>query len=227
MIRTRFAFRLVAVWGLVAMLSGAAAVAQNKTGGSVSTAYDSTSENREDLLTGPARFEWQRPDRVLRLLSILEGESVADIGAGMGFFSDRLAGAVGPGGTVYAVETDPALVAYLQEKAAQPRYENTVVIHGSETDPKLPEGELDLVLSVNRWHRLGDRGPMLAAVRRALKPGGRFVIIDWHMGEIPIAPPLERRLPTDELIEEMVSDGWTLTTRSRLLKYQYLLIFTR
>ena len=115
---------------------------------------------------------------------------------------------------------------YLETKAAETTFDNTVVVQGSETDPNLPEDALDLVLTVNTWHRLGDRRPMREAVRRALKPGGRFVVVDWHLGEITIAPPVERRLPRAELIDEMVADGWTVTTNSRLLKYQYLLIFT-
>ncbi|MCH7780092.1 MAG: hypothetical protein IH848_04540, partial [Acidobacteria bacterium] len=105
-------------------------------------------------------------------------------------------------------------------------FDHTIVVRGSETDPNLPKDALGLILTVNTWHRLGDRRPMREAVSRALKPGGRFVVVDWHLGEIAIAPPVERRLPREELIAEMVADGWTVTTNSRLLKYQYLLIFT-
>ncbi len=214
------------VLAVLAAAAGAAAVAQGSGGGSVSTTYDASAENAAELLAGPDRFAWQRPDRLLRLLSIREGEKVADLGAGMGYFTSILSTLVGYSGSVYAVETDPRLLEYLETKAAENSFANTVVVPGSETDPNLPEDALDLVLTVNTWHRFGDRRPMREAVRRALKPGGRFVVVDWHLGEITIAPPVERRLPREELIDEMVADGWAVTTNSRLLKYQYLLVFT-
>ncbi len=212
---------------VLAAAAGAAAVAQGSGGGSVSTTYDVSAENAAELLAGPDRFAWQRPDRLLRILSIREGEKVADLGAGMGYFVRTLSSVVGYTGKVYAVETDPALLEYLKIEAAGHTFDNTIVVRGSETDPNLPEDALDLVLTVNTWHRFGDRRQMREAVQRALKPGGRFVVVDWHVGEIiTIAPPVERRLPSAELIDEMVADGWTVTTNSRLLKYQYLLIFT-
>lgn len=216
----------LALLAILAAAVGAAATAQGSGSGSVSTNYDSSAENRAELLAGPERYSWQRPDRLLRLLSIREGEQVADLGAGMGYFSDVFSTMVGHSGKVFAVETDPELVDYLETRAAAHDFDNTIVVRGSETDPNLPEDALDLVLTVNTWHRFGDRRPMREAVRRALKPGGRFVVVDWHLGEIPIAPPVERRLPRGELIDEMVADGWVVTTNSRLLKYQYLLIFT-
>ena len=205
---------------------GALVVAQETGGGSVATTYDSSAENEAGLLAGPDRFGWQRPDQLLRLLSIRKGEQVADLGAGMGYFVGTLSALVGYSGKVYAVETDPRLLEYLETKAAGNDFDNTIVVRGSQTDPNLPDDALDLVLTVNTWHRFGDRRPMREAVRRALKPGGRFVVVDWHLGEIAIAPPAERRLPRAELIDEMVADGWTVTTTSRLLKYQYLVIFT-
>lgn len=210
---------------VLAAATGAAAAVQGSGAGSVLTTYDSSAENAVELLAGPERFAWQRPDRLLRLLSIREGEKVADLGAGIGYFTSTLSSIVGRSGTVYAVETDPELLKRLEIKAAGQDFDNTIVVRGSETDPNLPEDALDLILTVNTWHRLGDRRPMREAVSRALKPGGRFVVVDWHLGEIAIAPPVERRLPRAELIAEMVADGWTVTTNSRLLKYQYLLIF--
>lgn len=210
---------------VLAAATGAAAAVQGSGAGSVLTTYDSSAENAVELLAGPERFAWQRPDRLLRLLSIREGEKVADLGAGIGYFTSTLSSIVGRSGTVYAVETDPELLKHLEIKAAGQDFDNTIVVRGSETDPNLPEDALDLILTVNTWHRLGDRRPMREAVSRALKPGGRFVVVDWHLGEIAIAPPVERRLPRAELIAEMVADGWTVTTNSRLLKYQYLLIF--
>ena len=192
----------------------------------VSTKYDTSALDSSGLLFGTERFEWQRPDRIMGLLAIRQGEKVADIGAGLGYFSDNLSQIVGESGQVYAVETNPEMVDFLKMRNARHTYDNTVVVQGSETDPGLPSGSLDLVLTVNTWHKLSDRGPLREAVRTALKPGGRFVVVDWHLGEIPIAPPVETRLSPTVLIDEMVANGWTVTTNSRMLKYQYLLIFT-
>lgn len=192
----------------------------------VSTTYDTSTLDSSGLLSGTERFKWQRPDRIMGLLAIRQGEKVADIGAGLGYFSDNLSQIVGESGKVYAVETNPEMVEFLKMRNARHTYDNTVVVQGSETDPGLPGGSLDLVLTVNTWHKLSDRGPLRDAVQNALKPGGRFVVVDWHLGEIPIAPPVERRLAPAELIDEMVADGWTVTTHSRMLKYQYMLIFT-
>jgi len=219
-------FKRFALPVLIAGLAAAAAVspAMSQKTGSVTTSYDSSDENRPSLLAGPTRHEWQRPDRIIRLLAIREGEQVADLGAGRGYFSDVFTGMVGTSGKVYAVEMDPELAEYLETHYAT--YGNAVAIRGTETDPGLPSHALDLVLTVNTWHRIGNRIPMREAVQRALKPGGRFVVVDWHQGEIAIAPTVDRRLPREELIEEMIADGWTVTTDSRMLKYQYFLIFT-
>jgi predicted methyltransferase len=214
------------VGAVVLALAVGPSIAQKSGSGSVSTSYDTGAIDAATLLTGPARYEWQRPDQVIRFLAIREGEQVADIGAGMGYFSDTFSDIVGESGKVYAVETDPELIDYLEKRNAAHVFHNTVVVRAGETDLELPAGSLDLALTVNTWHRFGDRRPLREALRQALKPGGRFVVLDWHLGEIPIAPPVERRLPPAELIEEMVADGWTLTTNSRMLPYQYLLVFT-
>ena len=201
-------------------------LAQESGAGSVSTSYELQPENKAELLAGSDRYLWQRPDRVLGLLAIREGERVADIGAGLGFFTDGLSSLVGVSGKVYAVEFDPVLVDHLEVSSRANRNANMAVIHATESEPGLPVDELDLILTVNTWHRFGDRAPIRAAVREALKPGGRFVVVDWHMGEIPVLPEEAQRLPRETLIKEMIAEGWTLMTDSRSLEYQYLLIFT-
>jgi SAM-dependent methyltransferase len=163
---------------------------------------------------------------VLGLLSIREGEHVADLGAGVGFFAGPISAQLGERGILYLVETDPRLLEVLEQSSGGWIFDNTVVVRGGESDPGLPEGELDLVLAVNTWHRLADRRAMREAIQRALKPGGRLAIIDWHLGDVPIAPPVERRLPHDELVAEMKAAGWTVTTDASILEYQYFVIFT-
>lgn len=190
-------------------------------------APDSFNEDSDELLIGPARQDWQAPRSVLRLLSIRSGETIGELGAGKGFFTYQFSTRVGPMGKVYAVENNPDLIAHLQEYATTFDTANTVVVHGGDADPRLPEGQLDLVFAANTWHRVKDRNAMRERVWRALKPGGRFVVIDWRLEESPLAPPVGRRLGRSALIAEMEAHGWTLTTDSRVLQYQYFLIFTR
>ena len=218
---SRFFFACVLLLGT---LSGAVP-AQNQRSGDATSERTRFDENSVELLAGIKRSGWQKPRLVMRLLANMRGETVGEVGAGMGYFTHLLSGAVGAEGKIYVVEFDPDLLAGLQEFVADFRSDNGVVLRGTEADPGLPAGELDMVFSVNTWHHLADRAAMREAVQRALKPGGRFVVIDWRDGEIPIAPPQDHRLERSELIREMKADGWTVTTDGRFLEYQYFLIF--
>ena len=217
--------RCVWICGIVLFLASSGIPAQDSSPGVVTTQSASIDEHSEELLFSGARGSWQRPDLVMQLLSDMRGESVADLGAGLGFFTYRLSNVVGVDGKVYAVEFEPTLIERLETFVAKLPRRNTVVIRGTASNPGLPEGELDMVLSVNTWHHVGNRNAMSQAVQQALKPSGRLVIIDWREGEISIAPPADHRLARKALIDEMKADGWTLTTDSRFLDYQYLLIF--
>jgi len=201
--------RVAIIWMLCALGSGVAVSAQDQGSMPVSEI-----------------IKWQQPSRVLGLLSVRQGERVADLEAGAPLFLRSLASTVKEQGKLYIVESDPERLEALEKEAARSPYGNTVVVRGSEADPGLPAGELDLVLAVNTWHRVENRRAMRKAVQRALKPGGRLAIIDWHDGDIPVAPPIEQRLPHDKLVNEMKSAGWTVTTDSRMLEYQYLVILT-
>ena len=125
-----------------------------------------------------ARERWQRVPDVFAALGVAPGAHVADIGAGGGFFTVRLAREVGSGGRVYAVDVDAAVIRRLEERAARERWSNVDVIHSRSDDPRLPAGALDAALIVNAYHEFTAVEPMLGALVRALKPGGRLVIVD-------------------------------------------------
>ena len=125
------------------------------------------------------RDSWQQPDAVIEALAIQPGSTVADIGAG-GYFSFRLADAVGPNGRVYAVDIDEDMVAYLKKKAADDGYDNVTVVLGEFGDPLLPDGKVDLVFSANTYHHIQDRIRYFEGVRGDLAPGGRVAIIDLN-----------------------------------------------
>jgi ubiquinone/menaquinone biosynthesis C-methylase UbiE len=130
------------------------------------------------------RAGWQLPDRVVESLAIKPGDRIADIGAGGGYFTFRLADAVGSEGKVYAVEVDDKLVEKLERKARKRGYSNVVVIKGEFDDPLLPDGEIDLVFLCNTYHHIEDRPGYFDHLRTDLERGGRVAIVDMKFSPL-------------------------------------------
>jgi SAM-dependent methyltransferase len=127
---------------------------------------------------GNAREGWQRVPDILVALNVVPGARVADVGAGDGFFTVRLARAVGPAGRVIAEDIDGEALARLRARVADELLGNVEVVQGEADDPRLPVDTLDAVLVVNAYHEMGQFASMLAHFRRALKPGGRLVLVE-------------------------------------------------
>jgi len=125
-----------------------------------------------------SRDGWQRPDRVLRALALRPGDRVADVGAGGGYFTFRLARAVGPGGRVYAVDLDPAAVRGVAAGARRRGLANVEAIQAAADDPRLPPRSIDRVLLCNAYHHLGNRPAYLRRLAASLRPGGRIAILE-------------------------------------------------
>jgi ubiquinone/menaquinone biosynthesis C-methylase UbiE len=126
-----------------------------------------------------ARDSWQRVPDVFAALAVGEGSHVADIGAGGGYFTVRLAGEVGSGGRVYAVDIDESSLSRLRGRLEADGLTNVEVIHGESDDPLLSDGTLDAVLVVDTYHEMTQHQAMLARLYRALTPGGRLVMLDF------------------------------------------------
>lgn len=195
--------------------------------------FQATSKRRFDdvehwtkVFDDPERDAWQRPAEVVEKLRLNEGMRVADLGAGTGYFSRRLAQAVGPSGTVYAVETEPALVAHLRERAEREGSANLVPILASFDNPRLPRGAVDVLLIVDTYHHIDARLTYFERVKALLAPNGRVAIIDWKKKELPVGPALDHKLAREQVVEEMKRAGYALTEESRDLPHQYFLIFT-
>ncbi|HEU5260206.1 MAG TPA: methyltransferase domain-containing protein [Gemmatimonadales bacterium] len=124
------------------------------------------------------RERWQRVPDVFAALGVGPGVHVADIGAGGGFFTARLAQAVGNDGRVFAVDIDAGVIGRLRERAEREQWSNVEIIHSRPDDPRLPHGALDAALIVNTYHEFTAVEAMLRGLARALKPGGRLVIVD-------------------------------------------------
>jgi len=139
-------------------------------------------------LERPERKEEEKPDRVLAVLELKPGMVVADVGAGSGYYSSRMAERVGKDGVVYAVDVQPEMLDILRLQMKQRRVTNVEPVLGTETDPRLPAGTLDLALMVDVYHELEYPYEMLAAIVKALKPGGRVVFVEFRGGDpaIPI-----------------------------------------
>lgn len=172
----------------------------------------------------PERKEWQHPVEVLDMLGVDAGDTVADLGAGTGYFTVLLAIVVGDEGRVYAVDTEPAMLEYLAGRS-EPEMSRVTMVHAEPDDPKLPEGEIDVVLTVNTWHHIDGRVAYLAKLARALNPWGRVVVVDWRKHELPMGPPPAEKLSREQVISEFSEAGFTLAAESMALPFQYLLVF--
>lgn len=182
-------------------------------------------EHWSRVFDDPARDAWQKPAALVAALELPRGGTVADVGAGTGYFSRHLSGAVGSGGTVLAADVEPALVAHLRRRAEQEGLANVVPILASLDNPRLPAGASDVVLIVDTWHHIDDRVAYARRLASALKPGGRVVIVDFQKRELPVGPPLEHKLAREQVVEEMSQAGYTLAVEPDVLPYQYVLVF--
>jgi len=171
----------------------------------------------------PKRNEWQKPKTVIRMLAVDTGQKIADIGAGTGYFTIFLSGMVGKQGTVYAVDIEQPMLDHIM---ARPRdYDNIVPVLAKPNDPKLPEGELDLVLIVNTWHHIDKRDRYIPLLGKSLADYGRVAIVDFREGDLPVGPPDAEKLTRAEVVSEFEAAGWSLSAESVALPHQYFLVF--
>jgi len=170
----------------------------------------------------PARDEWQKPHQVIQALNLARSAVVADIGSGTGYFSIRLAHFV-PKGRVFGVDIEPDMVKYLAERAKRDGLANVTAVAGQPGDARLP-AKVDLVLMVDVFHHIADRGQYFRKLRDSLKPGGRVAIIDFNR-KSPMGPPPSARITPDGVKAELRAAGYTLVKEHDFLPHQYFLIF--
>ncbi len=175
----------------------------------------------------PARGAWQKPRRVVEALGLRRGHVVAEIGSGPGYFTLRLARAVGPSGRVYAVDPEPAMLDALRKRLRRGGVRNVTPVLGLGDDPLLPPGVCDLALIVNAYHHFADGPALLHRLGRALQPHGRLVNIDWDARETPVGPPLERRVAPETFLRAARGAGLTLIRARDMLPHQYFFVLGR
>ncbi len=180
-----------------------------------------------DWLERPERIEEERPDLLHQLLALRPGLSVADIGAGTGYHSWRMAEAVGPAGRVYAVEIQQEMLTLLDAQMKRRGVTNVVGVLGTVEDPKLPAASLDLVLMVDVYHEFDHPYEMLSALSRALRPGGLVAFVEFR-GEqqsVPIKPL--HKMTEEQVRKEAALHGLEWVRTHRELPWQHLILFRR
>jgi ubiquinone/menaquinone biosynthesis C-methylase UbiE len=183
----------------------------------------------EDLgvLEGPDRDAWQKPDLLMDALRVGEGSVVADVGAGGGWFTVRLARRVGPNGTVYAQDVQPQMLEAIGRRVQREGYRNVKPVRGEADDPKLPSGALDAALIVDSYHEFANPVALLSNLAASLKPGGRVGIVNFTKDGGGPGPPMAERVDAQKVIDEASQAGLRLVSRESFLDFQYMLIFGR
>jgi ubiquinone/menaquinone biosynthesis C-methylase UbiE len=180
-----------------------------------------------DWLDRPEREEEEAPSKAITLLQLRPGDVVADVGAGSGYMTVKLARAVGPSGRVLAVDVQPEMIERLTERMRAEMIANVTPILGATDDPKLPAGSVDLELMVDVYHELAAPQRMLQHLRAALKPGGRLVLLEYRKEDPSIPIREEHKMSVADAKAEIEPEGFTLAEVKEDLPRQHILVFRR
>lgn len=173
----------------------------------------------------PARDAWQRPDDVLAALGLRPGMAIADVGAGTGYFTVRLARAV-PDGEVIATDIEPDMVRYVVERARREGLGNIRAVLAGAADPNLPAASVDRILIVDVWHHIADRARYASGLAAALRPGGQVAIVDFT-ATATHGPPPAHRLAPEAIIADLRAAGLDASVSPTRLPEQYIVVGTR
>lgn len=173
---------------------------------------------------GGDRDSWQKPTTVIASLQLKAGDSVADIGAGSGYFTSHLADAVGPKGRVFAVDIDEDMIALLRQRVADEGRDNVEIIAARPDDPTLPPESVDLIFTCNTYHHIEGRPAYFANIKKYLKPGGRVAVIDLN-DKSWFTYLLSHWTPPEDIRKEMEAAGYRREVELDFLDYQSFQIF--
>ncbi len=179
-----------------------------------------SAEEYKKILETPDRDGWQKPHELITAMALRKDEVMADVGAGSGYFTRRFARHARK---VYAVDLDAKLLEYA--KASSPP--NVETILAMPDDPKLPKASVDTIFICDALHHIEARPAYYSKLARALRPGGRIVIVDFHKRELPVGPPPAMKLSPEQVTQELEAAGFVSTNSHGFLPHQYFLEFKR
>ncbi len=179
------------------------------------------------LLESPDRDAWQRPNEIMDALNIADGSTVADFGAGGGWFAIRLARRVGPNGRVYAVDFRPPMIDALERRVVREGLSNVVTVVATPSDARLPPRQVDAIVVVNSYGALPAPVPLLRSLAQSLRPRGRLGIVDFVPSGGGPGPPLRDRIDPARVVRDARAAGLRLHARLEVPPYQYLLVLGR
>jgi len=177
-------------------------------------------------LESPKRDQWQMPEQVLDALRVSEGQVVADIGAGGGYFTEKFSRRVGANGHVYATDVQPVMIRKLKQRVERRALANVTVVRGEFDDPRLPDGSCNLVFFSSVYKEISNRVAYMKRVRQTLKENGRVAILEYRLDTKAPGPPRKYRLPERQVVTEFQAAGFRLVEHFDFLKpREYFLVF--
>jgi precorrin-6B methylase 2 len=178
-----------------------------------------------EWLDRPEREFEEQPSKAISALGIKPGQVIADVGAGSGYYTIRLAKQVGPNGRVYATDIQPEMIVLLQRRLERERIENVELVQATETNPRLPEGRFDVILMVDVYHELSQPQEVLRRLRPALKPDGRLVLIEFRKESAWVPIREEHKMSVKEARMELEAEGYRFDRVIDVLPWQHILVF--
>ena len=180
-----------------------------------------------DWLDREERVREEEPEIALDAIKLEKGSTAADVGAGSGYMTVKMAKRVGPTGKVYANDIQPEMLALLNQRLAKEKITNVQTVLGNADDPKLPAASIDLILMVDVYHEFSEPQKMLRHLHDSLKPGGRLVLLEYRKEDPAVPIRIEHKMTVSEAKLEIEAEGYQLSRVDEVLPRQHILIFTR
>jgi len=181
------------------------------------------------ILLSEGRINLEQPEQTLNFMGLRDGDLVADVGCGNGYYSLRLAERIGPHGAVFAVDVQQGMLDQLATRQEEAGLRNVYPILGTFSDPNLPPGKMDWILLVDAYHEFSDPAPMLARMKESLAPGGRVALLEYRAEQdpatIPFPIPRDHKMTIEEVMSEWTPAGFELVERAEFLPAQHLFVF--
>jgi ubiquinone/menaquinone biosynthesis C-methylase UbiE len=178
-------------------------------------------------LERPEREKEEQCSKLIEALKLKPGDVIADVGAGSGYYSFRIAGRVGPRGKVLAEDIQPEMLSLIRKRSTESKVTNVEPVLGTLTDPKLPASAVDLILLVDVYHEFSHPYEMTVEMVKALKPGGRLVFVEYRMEDPKVPIKLVHKMTQKQVIKEMSQFPLKHAETIDVLPWQHIMIFVK